>query len=346
MILGILDQSIVHHDQTSGEALNETIATAKLAEKLGYTRFWVSEHHNSLRVAGTSPEILMANLAAQTNHIRIGSGGIMLPNHSEFKVAENFRMLETLYPGRIDLGMGRAPGGDRISATLLNPSNRFREGDYLKQLEYLQGFFNDKIGTHRGKITAMPRSPTPPEQWILSSSGGSSSIAAKFGMGLAVAKFINGFAHPSVVETYKKEFQPSEQFHKPYVMVSIIVLCAETRDVAAEMRKYVDYTIVQMARGDMNSSNDYDFIMNYDFSPEEQEVIKQNSGRVVSGTKDEVKKQLDGLTDMFEADELMITNMSGHSVYRRKSFELLAEIYQVSSSRQADISKFAPDPET
>lgn len=329
MKLGILDQSIVHYGQTSKQALEETQKTLQLAEQWGYHRFWVSEHHNSTRVAGSSPAVLIAHLAAQTEKIRIGSGGIMLPNHSEYKVAENFRMLETLYPNRIDLGMGRAPGGDRIAATLLNPSNQFEEGDYLRQLEYLQHFLNDSAGTNNGPVYAMPQPESIPEQWILSSSGGSSSIAAKFGMGLGVAKFINGFVHPSIVETYKKEFQPSATFEKPYVMLSILALCAEDDTKAAEMRKYVDYMFLQMATGNMNASKPYDDIMEYQFSPRELEIVKRNEGRVISGTTADVKKQLDELTAAFEADELMITNMAGNLPLRIKSFELLAIAYEM-----------------
>src|SRR5215210_2833378 len=141
--LSILDQSIVREGSTARDAIEETIATAKLAEALGYERFWVSEHHNAASIAGSAPEVLMVKLADETENIRIGSGGIMLPNHSALKVAENFRMLETLFPGRIDLGMGRAPGSDRITASVLNPANDFSEESYLRQLSHLQSFFQD-----------------------------------------------------------------------------------------------------------------------------------------------------------------------------------------------------------
>ena len=130
----------------------------------------------------------------------------MLPNHSALKVAENFRMLETLFPGRIDLGMGRAPGGDRISASLLNPSNDFSEQGYLDQLDHLQAYFTDTAASSYGPVLAVPQAPTVPLQWILSSSGGSAGIAAQYGLGLAVARFINGFASPDLVETYRKQF--------------------------------------------------------------------------------------------------------------------------------------------
>src|SRR4028119_1724999 len=142
--LGILDQSIVRQGGNARQAVSETIATAKLAERLGYTRFWVSEHHNSAMIAGSTPEVLMVKLAGETTRIRIGSGGIMLPNHSALKVAENFRMLETLFPGRIDLGMGRAPGGDKLTAHLLNPTNTFKEDEFVQQLIDLQGYLWDE----------------------------------------------------------------------------------------------------------------------------------------------------------------------------------------------------------
>jgi len=216
--LSILDQSLVNKGVSAGEALQQTVEMAKLADHLGYTRFWVSEHHNMTAIAGSAPEILMVKLADATQHIRVGSGGIMLPNHSALKVAENFRMLEALFPGRIDLGIGRAPGGDRVTAYLLNPSNNFSEESYRQQLEYLQLFFSDTAGTENGRILAIPQAATTPEQWMLSSSGGSSKIAAEYGMGLAVAKFINGDVQPEVVQDYRQHFKPSAQFPEPHAI--------------------------------------------------------------------------------------------------------------------------------
>src|SRR6218665_1141175 len=210
--LSILDQSIVRKGGTAAQAIAETIETVKLAEKLGYHRFWVSEHHNSAMIAGSTPEVLMVKLADVTHHIRIGSGGIMLPNHSALKVAENFRMLETLFPGRIDLGMGRAPGGDRITASMLNPSNSFDEGIYLTQLEHLQAYFRDEAATKYGPLLAVPQSAGIPSQWILgSSAGGSSVIAARYGLGMVIARFINGHADARIAQSYREQFKPSEE---------------------------------------------------------------------------------------------------------------------------------------
>lgn len=325
--LSLLDQSIVHDKQTARQALQETVATAKLAEQLGYHRFWVSEHHNSSFIAGTAPEVLMVKLADETEHIRIGSGGIMLPNHSAFKVAENFRTLEALFPGRIDLGMGRAPGGDRITASILNPSNTFSEESYLKQLEHLQHFFNDTAGTQHGPIIAAPQAQTIPQQWILSSSGGSSQIAANFGMGLAVARFINGFASPEIVETYLKNFKPTSLQPTPQVLLAIGVLCAETEAVARDMRKFIDFVHIQFEKGNFQHFGDYDSIRKYQFSPGELERLNANKGRVISGTPDQVKEELLSLASAFGVDEIMVTVMSDMTEARRNSFRLLAQAF-------------------
>src|SRR5579872_1077971 len=152
--VSILDQSIVPKGTTASQAIANTIKLVKKAEEWGFHRFWVSEHHNSTMIAGSAPELLMVRLASETKTIRIGSGGIMLPNHSALKVAENFRLLETMYPGRIDLGLGRAPGGDRLTAQLLNPANTFDPQEYIRQLDDLQAFLTDTPtpGTFEGKI--------------------------------------------------------------------------------------------------------------------------------------------------------------------------------------------------
>jgi luciferase family oxidoreductase group 1 len=327
--LGILDQSIVPQGSTAAAALAETIYTARLAESLGYSRFWVSEHHNSSFIAGSAPELLMVKLADETRHIRIGSGGIMLPNHSALKVAENFRMLETLFPGRIDLGMGRAPGGDRITASLLNPSNDFSEKSYLTQLEHLQHFFSDTAGTEHGPLLAVPQAETIPTQWILSSSGGSSRIAAGFGMGLVIAKFINGFATREIVDTYRANFKPSSQFPEPHALLSISVLCGETEEKALEMRKFLDYVLLQFERGRFNDFGDYAAILRYAFSDLELERIRYNNGRVISGTPEQVRNQLAQLAAEFDVDEVIISTMAGSQADRRRSFELIAEAFEL-----------------
>jgi luciferase family oxidoreductase group 1 len=325
--ISILDQSIVPQGSNASEALANTIRLVRIAEASGYSRFWVSEHHNSTMIAGSAPELLMVRLANETSKIRIGSGGIMLPNHSALKVAENFRLLETLYPGRIDLGIGRAPGGDRITARLLNPSNDFSEESYIQQLEYLQAFFHDEASSEIGPQLAVPIISTVPESWILSSSGGSATIAAKFGMGLAVARFINGFAGKEIVETYKNSFQPSREMRKPKVLLAISVLCADTEEKAKQMRKLADYTLLQFEKGNFRELIDYEQIREYVFSDADLERIKLNRGRIVSGTPFQVRKELLSLAEEMGLDEIMVTTMTHSQKDRFRSFELIAEAF-------------------
>src|SRR3954467_8206743 len=153
--LSVLDQSPIRRGSNAHEALQESVQLVRLADELGYTRYWLSEHHNTTMLAGSAPEVLIARLANESKNIRLGSGGIMLPNHSSLKVAENFRLLEALYPGRIDLGLGRAPGGDRMTAQLLNPSNTFDPQEYIRQINDLQAFLTDSpsSGTINGKVS-------------------------------------------------------------------------------------------------------------------------------------------------------------------------------------------------
>ncbi len=331
--LSILDQSVVRKGGTANDAINETIEAVVLAEQLGYHRFWVSEHHNSTMIAGSAPEILMVKLADVTKHIRIGSGGVMLPNHSALKVAENFRMLETLFPGRIDLGIGRAPGGDRVTASLLNPSNNFSEESYIKQLEHLEAFLSDTAGTQYGPILAAPQSETTPAQWILSSSaGGSSQIAAKHGLGMVVARFINGHAAPQMVQQYKTNFQPSEAFPAPKPMLAISVLCAETEKKAAQMRKLSDYTLLMFEKGHFGPMASLEDAAAYEFSPEELIRVRNNSGRIVSGTPQQVKQQLTLLASEFAVEEVMITTMTYSHADRMQSFRLVADAFGLSNT--------------
>lgn len=325
--LSILDQSIVRHGGTARQALLETVEHAKRAEQWGYTRFWVSEHHNSSFIAGSAPEVLLVKLADETSHIRLGSGGIMLPNHSALKVAENFRMLEALFPGRIDLGMGRAPGGDRITATLLNPSNDFSEEGYLRQLDHLQHFFHDTAGTQHGPLLAVPQAETVPAQWILSSSGGSSAIAARYGMGLAIARFINGYASPDVVHEYRRRFRPSAGLAAPQELLAISVLCADTEEHAEALRKYADYILVQFEKGNFDKPVDPDEVSRYEFTPAELARVHQNRGRLVSGTPEQVRAQLQQLAESFDVHEIMVAAMTAHEEDRQRSFELLAEVF-------------------
>ncbi len=328
--LSILDQSIVRKGGTAAEAIANTVETAKLAERLGYTRFWVSEHHNSTMIAGSAPEILMVKLADATSRLRIGSGGVMLPNHSALKVAENFRLLETMFPNRIDLGIGRAPGGDRITSALLNPANDFSEERYVTQLQHLQAFLRDEAETQYGTILAVPQSETVPQQWILgSSASGSSLMAATLGLGLVVARFISANAGPEIAIEYRERFRPSEVFPEPEVLVAISVICAATEEKAAQLRKLSDYYLLQFERGVFEPMGPYEAIADHVFTTEEQLRIASNADRIISGTPEQVKAQLEALAQAYGADEIICTTMTYSQEDRLESFRLLAEAFDL-----------------
>ena len=324
--LSILDQSFVRDGMSAREALDNTVDAARLADELGFYRFWVSEHHNTKQIAGSAPELLMVKLADQTQRLRIGSGGIMLPNHSTLKVAENFRLLETLFPGRIDLGMGRAPGSDAVTHQLLNTGNPYSEQGYISQLEQLQLFFNDTAATQHGPVVAVPQVETVPAQWILSTSGGSAKIAAQFGMGLAMAQFIGSQISPDTAAIYRKYFQPSKQFPSPQALLCITLLCAETEQEVEQLVFQNSYMLLQLQKGNLEPPKDFADIKDAPLSHHERAIMKDNESLFVAGTPNQIKAKLYQLADEYAIDEIMMTTLNTAAEHRLTTFSLLAEV--------------------
>lgn len=329
--LSVLDQSPINKNKTASEALMETTQLAELTDRLGYMRFWVSEHHNAESLAGTSPEILIAHLANHTKHIRIGSGGIMLPNHSALKMSENFRLLEALYPNRIDMGIGRAPGTDRLTASLLNPSNRFDEQDFIQQLYDLDNFFHDADGkdTVYRKVKAYPSIPTVPHRWLLTSSGESGTIAAHFGMALSYAQFINPYLGADVIKAYRKNFKPSEDLKAPQANVAIFAFCNEDEEVVRKQQAVMDYRFIQLERGGGLAPVLYEDIENMPYSEFELQRIRINRARTIFATPEVMKEKLIGLAEDYQVDEIMLVTYAEKFEDRLHSYELLAEMFQL-----------------
>jgi luciferase family oxidoreductase group 1 len=325
--LSILDQSPVRKGGTARQALLETVQLAQLAERLGYERYWVSEHHNTRGLAGSAPEVLLAHLAAHTSRIRLGSGGVMLPNHSALKVAENFRLLESLAPGRIDLGIGRAPGTDRLTAALLNPGNTFSEKAFVQQLVDLQDFLHDAFDSGRGAIRATPAADTVPELWLLSSSGESGLFAAHFGTGFSFAHFINPVGGPQMVKAYKEHFKPSESLAEPRANVAVFVLCADTEEKALELQAVMDLQLLRIGKGLSVGFPPYEDVAGYVYSPEEAAQVGHNRRRLVVGTPDRVKAQLLAMAAAYGVDELVVVTITHDFADRVRSYELLAEAF-------------------
>lgn len=325
--LSILDQSPVRKGGTAFEALQESVALVRQADQLGFHRYWLSEHHNTASLAGSSPEVLIAHLAGQTRNIRLGSGGIMLPNHSALKVAESFRTLETLFPGRIDLGIGRAPGGDRITSMILNPANSFSEEDFIQQLIDLQHYLDlpSEYEKQYPKVQAIPLADTAPDLWILSSSGQSGVFAAHLGMGLAFAHFINPTGGPEAVAMYRSRFKPSETLKEPQVSVGVFVLCADTEEKALELQQVMDFQMLKIERGISEGTSSFEEIKDYQYNEAEKQRIAYNRQRMVYGNPEQVKEKLTALAKRYDVNEIMAATITYDFKDRIHSYELLAK---------------------
>ncbi|WP_201980828.1 LLM class flavin-dependent oxidoreductase [Hymenobacter rubidus] len=327
--LNVLDQSPIRPGATARQALLETVELARLADRLGYTRFWVSEHHNTNTLAGSTPEVLIAHLGNHTQHIRLGSGGIMLPHYSALKVAENFRMLESLFPGRIDLGMGRAPGADRLTAHALNPHNTFSEQDFVEQLMDLQAYLRDEKvpDTIHERVMAIPQAPAAPELWILSSSGQSGLFAAHLGMAFSFAQFINGNGGPAAVRTYRERFRPSQELRAPMANVAVFTLCADTEEKAQELRKAMDWQLIRFNKGEFRTFPTAEEVHSHQFTAEDQVQLLHHRNRIVSGTPEQVHAQLTKMAADYGVDEVTAVTITADFQDRLRSYELLAEVF-------------------
>lgn len=329
--LSILDQTPIRSGSNAQEALRESVELVKLAEASGYTRYWISEHHNIGSLACAAPEVLLARLGAETAKIRLGSGGIMLPNHSALKVAENFRLLEGLFPGRIDLGIGRAPGGDRVTASLLNPANTFDPQEYVQQIIALKGFLGDDSSTDtiHEKVKAIPKIETSPELWMLTSSGESAYLAAHFGMALSYAQFINPVGGPQAMNEYRKRFKASAQLSEPRGSVGIFAFCSETEEQAARVQAVMDYRLLNLGKLQMDRAPSYNSVKDYKYSNEELRFVQYNRQRMIIGTPDVVRKKMLTLAEDFKVDEIVVATFADTSEERLRSYELLALMFDL-----------------
>lgn len=327
--ISVLDQSQVSRNETPQEALANSGRLVKLADELGFERYWVSEHHNFKLVAGTAPEVLIPYLASQSKRIRVGSGGIMLPNHSSLKMSENFGLLASLYPNRIDFGIGRAPGGDRLSAHLLNPSNTFSEKDFYNQLLEVQSYLRgaDTEDTVHAKIKAYPIPEIMPEMWILTSSGGSAQFAAHLGMGLSFAHFINPVGGPEVVAVYRDAFHASQELAEPKVNVGIFAFCNEDEQKVQDWITEFDYRMLHIEMGATGDLPSLAEIKAMNYNTHQRARIAWNRNRFIAGTPDVVKQKLTKLAEDYNADEIVIATMAENFEDRANSYRLISNMF-------------------
>ena len=330
--LSVLDQSVSLAGSSEDAAIRDTLALAEHCERLGYARFWLSEHHGLPTIVGSAPEIVMAAIAARTSVIRIGSAGVMLPHYSALKVAEQFRVLEALAPGRIDLGVGRAPGGDMRTALALNPNAALAAEDFPAQVRDLQAWTS--AGRHAG-ITAHPRGPHAPEIWILGSSDYGAQLAAHFGLPYAFAYFFtDGVGAEQALALYRERYQPRERHPEPQATLCIWALVAASDDEARHHALSRDRWRIDRARGVLGPLQSPADIAARGFSDAEEQSLAPMRARAFVGSVATVRERIDRLVAQFSLDEVVVNTWAHDPAVRRASYALLAEAYGLSASRR------------
>lgn len=333
--LSVLDQSPIRSGGTAAQALTESIELARHVEQLGYSRFWVAEHHGSTSFAGCSPEVLIARIAAETKSIRVGSGGVMLMHYSPYKVAENFLLLQTLYPGRVDLGVGRAPGSDGLTAQALAYGSPIGVEYFLNKLQDLRTF----VGGERpatasfSRVKATPRVNELPEFWLLGSSEQSALYAAELGMRYSVAHFLNPRESHELAGLYRRNFKPSRECPEPCVNVGVFVLCAPSENEAEDLALTRDVWRLGLERGEPGPLPSVEEAKAYVFSDEEVALIKQRRKHAICGTPEAVHEKLQALAQLHQADELVVISNCHDFAVRKRSYSLLAQAFDLGRSQ-------------
>lgn len=327
--LSVLDQSPIISGHTAAHAVHETIRLAKEAERLGYHRYWLAEHHSVSALADPCPEILVARVAAETTTLRVGTGGVLLPYYSPFKTAEQFRMLEALYPGRIDLGIGRAPGADRMTALAMGEGRYHGAEQFPEQVQYLVAYLDDALPADHpfAKVKANPAGPTAPPVWLLGSSDYSGALAAELGLGFAFAHFISADEGESVMRDYKRRYQPSARAPQPHALVCVFAICAATDAEAERLAQSIDLRRLNMDYGVNQPVPTLAEAERYPYTPADRARIAHHRRRVVLGSPRRVQARLLEIQAAFEADELMVITITGDYDSRMNSYRLIAETF-------------------
>jgi len=333
--LGVLDQSPIRQGGTAAQALRETVELAKATERFGYKRYWVAEHHNASGYAGTAPEILIGQIAAHTSTIRVGSGGVMLSHYAALKVAETFRALSAFYPGRIDLGIGRAPGSDPATAVALShPRATADLNAFPRQVEDLVGFLSQQLpeGHPFAGITAQP-GPLPaetPDVWLLGSSDYSARLAAMLGLPFAFADFFGsaGDVGPQVAEIYRRRFQPSTYLQEPRLAVAVHVICAETDEQAHAIAASVRLSVARLRTGAGSTALlPPDEAARYELDGFQGAIAAGFMKHFVEGRPASVRDQLSAVSERYQTTDLVIATNCYAFEDRVRSYQLVADAF-------------------
>ena len=333
MKLSVLDQSPAAKGRLPADAITESLALARHCDTLGYERYWLSEHHNSSSIVGSAPEVLMAAIAATTSRIRVGSAGIMLPHYSALKVAEQFRVLEAIAPGRIDLGLGRAPGSDRLTARALNPHASAGADDFPQQIVDLQSWLEGRRmpGEHPYRaITAQPQGPTSPEMWILGSSGYGAQLAAQLGLPYAFAYFFaDGQGVEQALALYRDNYRPSARFPQPTPTICVWALAADTEAEAERQLMTREHWRVRFEQGLAGPLVSPQEAAEYRFTGAEQERIDQLRRRALVGSGPQVAAKLSALAASLGLEEIVVNTWAFDPAVRQHSYALLSQACQL-----------------
>lgn len=331
MKLSVLDQSTAAKGRGQDEAIRETLALARLCDALGYHRYWLSEHHSNDSIVGTAPEVLMAAVAATTRRIRVGSAGVMLPHYAALKVAEQFRVLEAIAPGRIDLGVGRAPGSDALTAYALNPNAAAAADAFPEQVRDLQAWVTGTPlpeGHPFARIAAHPLGPTSPELWILGSSDYGARLAAYFGLPYAYAYFFTeGRGTEEALELYRRFYRPSARHPEPRATICVWALAADTEAEARRQLHTREFWRIGFEQGIRSALVSPDEAAAYPYTEAQRETIEKLRRRALVGTKEQVAGRLTELARRFALDELVVVTWTYDPAPRRRSYELLADVF-------------------
>jgi luciferase family oxidoreductase group 1 len=329
-LLSVLDQTPVIDGHSVADAIAATVELAQLADDLGYTRYWCAEHHGLRGVSNPCPEVMLARLGSVTRRIRIGSGGVMLPYYSPFKVAEQFMMLEALFPNRIDLGVGRAPGGDMRTAQAVAAGDYNRGDIFPQQVADLVGLMKGTLpADHIAQgVLLQPQVETRPQLWVLGSSEFGGLLAAQLGIRFAFAHFINAHFGHQVAHAYRERFKAGNEA-QPYLAAAVFVICADTEQEAADLEKAVDLRRVQMAYGLNAPIPNIEQGIAQEYGEREQLVIDREKPRSIIGTPEQVTERMLALQEQFQADELVVLTVAGSYRARLRSYELLADAFQL-----------------
>ncbi|HET8654168.1 MAG TPA: LLM class flavin-dependent oxidoreductase [Longimicrobiaceae bacterium] len=321
--LSVLDLVPVGAGSTAVQALRDSLELARLADRLGYTRYWFAEHHGMPNIASSAPEILIAHIAASTERIRVGSGGVMLQNHVPLKLAEAFHTLEALHPGRIDLGIGRAPGTDPATSRALRP---FSPHQFSEQLAELVGLSRESLPEDHPfhRVRVIPAGVQLPPIWLLGSSGASAQLAGSLGIGYSFASHFSQAPPAPAIEAYRESFEPSDRFPEPHAILAVSAICAPTDEEADFLASTGDLTWVRLQRGERLPLATPEEARAYPYTPAELEIVRRYRSLQYIGTPERVRAAIERAAGASGATEVMVTTMVHDPVARRRSYELLA----------------------